>query len=550
MNSRRRLSVSFAILLALTCTVLAQTNQDIPHLQKHGSVIQLYVEGKPFLMLGGELHNSSSSSLDYMQPIWPRLASMNLNTVLTPVSWELIEPQEGKFDFRLVDGLINAAHANKLRLVFLWFGSWKNTYSSYVPEWVKRDEKGFPRVLLADGRPTERLSPFSESNRKADALAFSKLMKHIREVDSAQTVLMIQVENEVGVIPEARDYSPVANTAFAAAVPKPLMEYLKVHSDTLSDELRNAWIGAGKRTTGNWEEVFGKSPLTSDLFMAWQYATYIDAVAAAGKASYPLPMYTNAALIRPNYQPGQYNSGGPLPHSIDIYRAGAPHLDFLSPDIYFDNFAEWVSRYHREGNAVFVPEAKGGSLGAANALYVFGQLGGMGFSPFAIDGEMEMPAAEKPDSIERPIRNSYAALAHLSDLILKKQGTDEIRTVLLEGEAQRSAKGSIGGYDVNVFRPAGGAGKPVFDHVSVLLIQTAPDEFLAAGSGPAIVSFTNESNGTAIVGIASIDEIVLVNGEWKTLRRLNGDENGQGQVLRLSDSSELPTIYRVRLYRY
>ncbi|HEU5403090.1 MAG TPA: beta-galactosidase, partial [Terriglobales bacterium] len=420
MSSRRQLPNFFIVLLVLASTASAQPQPDIPHLQKHGSVIQLYVHGQPFLMLAGELHNSSSSSLDYMRSIWPKLAGLNLNTVLVPVSWELIEPQEGKFDFRLVDGLINDAHANKLRLVFLWFGSWKNTYSSYVPEWIKRDEKRFPRVLLADGRPTERLSPFSDSNRKADAIAFGELMKHIREVDSAQTVLMIQVENEVGVIPEARDYSPAANAAFAGAVPKPLLEYLKDHADTLSDGLRNAWFGAGKKTTGTWEEVFGKSPLTSDLFMAWQYAVYIDAVAAAGKVAYPLPMYANAALIRPNYQPGQYNSGGPLPHSIDIYRGGAPHLDFLSPDIYFDDFAEWVTRYRRDGNAVFVPEAKGGFLGAANALYVIGQLDGIGFSPFAIDGDMEMPPQEKPDSVERPIRNTYAALAHLSGLILEK----------------------------------------------------------------------------------------------------------------------------------
>jgi hypothetical protein len=549
MNSRRTLPIIFAIVLALTCTVFAQAGQDIPHLQKHGSAIQLYVHRKPFLLLGGELHNSSSSSLDYMRPIWPKLAAMNLNTVLAPVSWELIEPREGTFDFRLVDGLINDAHANNLNLVFLWFGSWKNTYSSYVPEWVKRNEKRFPRVLLADGRPTERLSPFSESNRKADALAFGALMKHIREVDSAQTVLMIQVENEVGVIPEARDYSPVANAAFGAAVPKPLMDYIKAHSDSLSDELRNAWIGAGKKTAGNWEEVFGKSPLTSDFFMAWQYATYIDEVAAAGKVAYPLPMYTNAALIRPNYQPGQYNSGGPLPHSIDIYRAGAPHLDFFSPDIYFDNFAEWASRYRREGNAVFVPEAKGGSHGAANALYVIGELGGMGFSPFAIDGAMEAPPAEK-DSAERSIRNIYAALIHLTDLIVNKQGTDEICTVLLEGEAQRSGKGSIGGYDVNLFRQGSSGGRPGSEHVAVLLVQTAPDEFLAVGSGTGTVTFANESNGSSIVGIVSIDEIAQMNGEWKTLRRLNGDENGQGQVLRLEESSDQPVVYKVRLYRY
>jgi beta-galactosidase GanA len=142
------------------------------------------VDGRPFLILGGELQNSSSSSLSYMKPIWPRLKSLNLNTVLAPVSWELIEAQEGKFDFTIVDGLITAAHEHDLRIVFLWFGSWKNTYSSYAPEWVKRDTKRFPRVLLLDGRPTERLSPFSETNCKAETTAFAALMRHIGQADS------------------------------------------------------------------------------------------------------------------------------------------------------------------------------------------------------------------------------------------------------------------------------------------------------------------------------------------------------------------------------
>lgn len=94
--------------------------------------------------------------------------------------------------------------------------------------------------------------------------------------------------------------------------------------------------------------------------MAWQYATYIENIATAGKAEYALPMYANAALIRPNYEPGQYNSGGPLPHSMDIWRAGAPSLDFLSPDIYFNEFAHSAAEYTRTDNPLFIPEAQGG----------------------------------------------------------------------------------------------------------------------------------------------------------------------------------------------
>ena len=190
----------------------------LPHLEKRGSATQLIVDDKPFVVLGGELHNSSSSSVDHMKSVWPQLAAMHLNTVLLPVAWETIEPEEGKFDFTNVDGLLKGARENNLKLVILWFGAWKNTYSSYVPAWVKTDTERFPRVQTSDGRGTERLSPFSTAARDADARAFAKLMRHLREADGdTHTVLMVQVENEVGVIPESRDHSPAANAAFAAA---------------------------------------------------------------------------------------------------------------------------------------------------------------------------------------------------------------------------------------------------------------------------------------------------------------------------------------------
>ena len=203
------------LLAALPVASQSKLVSNTPHLERRGDTTQLIVDGRPFLALAGELYNNSATSLEYMKPVWPRLAAMHLNTVLVPVSWALLEPSEGKFDYSLVDGLIRDARAQNLRLVFLWFGSWKNTWSSYAPDWVKRDFERFSRVQLGNGSGTGRLSPLSEANRNPDARAFAALMRRIREVDSnAHTVIMMQVENEVGVIPDARDHSPAANAAY------------------------------------------------------------------------------------------------------------------------------------------------------------------------------------------------------------------------------------------------------------------------------------------------------------------------------------------------
>jgi hypothetical protein len=525
-----------------------------PHLERRGDVTHLMVDGKPFLMLGGELHNSSSSSVEHMKSVWPQLTAMRMNTVLLPIAWETIEPEEGKFNFGYVDGLLEGARANHLKLVVLWFGAWKNTFSSYVPAWVKTNTERFPRVQMSNGVGTERLSPFSTSVRDADTRAFAKLMHHLREVDGdAHTVLMVQVENEVGVIPESRDHSPAANTSFAAAVPSTLTNFLEKHRTTLNPELRAAWETEGGKTAGTWQEVFGKTPLTDDLFMAWSYATFIEHVTAAGKTEYPIPMYANAALIRPNYEPGQYNSGGPLPHSIDLWRAGAPSLDFFSPDIYFNEFAQWAGWYARPGNPLFIPEAQGGAAGAANALYAFGRLSAIGFSAFGVDDQDNTPLdlvgitnpAEHPDN--NVLGSMYTNLSRLAPIIVEKQETGGISAALIEGEAQRSSRQSVGDYTATVARAGGASGA----RIGAMFLQTAANEFIVVGSGDAQITFSTDKPGLPLVGIESIDEEFYVNGVWVARRRLNGDENSQGQALRLhaTDSGQ-GRIYKVRLYRY
>ncbi|HEX5284074.1 MAG TPA: DUF5597 domain-containing protein [Bryocella sp.] len=527
----------------------------IPHLETRGKATQLVVDGRPFLILGGEVHNSNSSSVEYMQPIWPRLEAMHLNTVLVPVAWGTIKPAEGKFDFRCLDGLLDGARRNHLHLVVLWFGAWKNTFSSYAPGWVKTDLERFPRVQLADGRDTERLSPFSATVRDADARAFAALLHHLREVDGEKhTVLMVQVENEVGVIPQSRDHSEIANKAFAAPVPAELIGYMRSHRGTLEPELRSAWESAGEKTQGSWQEVFGKTPLTDDLFMAWQYASFIEHIAAAGKTEYPLPMYANAALIRPNYEPGQYNSGGPLPQSLDLWHVAAPSLNFLSPDIYFNEFSYWAGRYSRPGNPLFIPEAQGGETGAANSLYAFGRLNAMGFSPFGIDDVNNTPVdlvgitnAPQHAGSAGALSGIYGTLAALAPTVLEKQASGGITAEMIKGDAQRAARVAIGNYTATFISTSHTAGA----RVGAMFLQMSPEEFLVIGAGEGQIMFSTDKPGPGIVGIESIDEEFFENGAWMPRRRLNGDENGQGQVLKLSASDAREgRIYRVRLYRY
>jgi beta-galactosidase GanA len=529
----------------IVTTVLADETTSLPHLEKQGTAAQLIVDGKPFLILGGELHNSSSSSLDYMKPIWPELAAMHLNTVLTPVSWELIEPEKGRFDFKLVDGLIDEARQNNLHLVFLWFGSWKNSMSSYAPAWAKTNLQRFPRTEDRDGKGLEIFSPFSDANRDADARVFAAFMRHLRKVDGHKhTVLLIQVENEIGMIPDARDHSGVANEIFSKPVPKELMDYLQGHKDSLIPEFRRVWEAAGFKTSGTWEEVFGSGVGTDEIFMAWYFARYTGQVAAAGKAEYPLPMYVNAALVRPNYKPGQYPSAGPLPHLMDIWRAGAPQIDFLSPDIYFPNFSEWCEKYHRSGNPLFIPETL---PDPANLFYAIGQHDAMGVSPFGIEDEFS-----KSRTNDLSLAKSYGVLSQIAPLILEHQGSGTMAGIVLD-ETNRIQKIQLGNFTLNVAHDytwpyADGFHQTnSWPHFGGVIISTAPDEYVIAGSG-LIVTFAPNSPGDPIAGIASIEEGTFVNGHWVDGRRLNGDESHQGRHLRLPPGQF--SIQRVKLYRY
>jgi beta-galactosidase GanA len=523
--------------LLLGCAASAE----VPRLQAQGSAVRLIVHGSPMLILGGELGNSSASSARYMEPHWPRLKQMHLNTVLAPVSWELIEPTEGHFTWGEVDSLVGAARANGLKLVVLWFGAWKNSMSTYVPTWVKRDESRFPRAELPNGQGLDILSGFYSATRDADAHAFAALLGHIKKIDADEnTVLMVQVENEIGMLPVARDYSPAANQLFAKAVPRELVRRLAGSQPAQK---------ASPHTDGNWTALFGDGDAAAETFTAWYYAQYVEALVEAGKSVYPLPMYVNAALNRANRKPGEYPSGGPLPHLLEVWKAGAPSLDLLAPDIYFPSFVDLATSYRRPDNALFIPEANNADRPEvpANAFYAFGKLAAVGFSPFAIDSSDANSSS--------PLAAAYSVLEQLSPAILAAAGRERMSgfrpRVLEDGTVIDTPVSEVLGdyrFTVSFIDPWIAQAEQHTANHGGLIIQTGPEEYLVAGQG-ITVTFAPVGVGPPLAGIDSVWEGTFdAHGTWVPGRLLNGDQTHQGRHVRLAPGDF--QIQRLRLYRY
>ena len=538
--------VIFVITLScLTSFVLIAQNgvPGTPYIKYTRNYAELIVDGKPLLMTGGELGNSSASSTAYMAPIWSKLEKMHLNTLIAPVYWELLEPVEGKFDFTLVDYLLTNARQHHLKLVLLWFGTWKNSMSCYAPAWVKTDEKRFPRVRDSAGIAQEIISPFSDHALKADVTAYAALIQHIKVVDGgAHTVVMMQVENEIGMLPSARDHSTLADAAFNQSVPETLISYLSSHREQLVPEIRQLWQHEGFKTAGNWETIFGKGVATDELFMAWYFATYANAVAKAGKTVYRIPMYVNAALNAPGKLPGQYPSGGPLPHLIDVWKAGAPAIDLLSPDFYNPHFDYWSDRYTRPDNALFIPEHRFEDGVETKAFYAIGHYKAIGFSPFSIESGPSARAAL--------LGKSYEIIQQLSDEISKAKAKGSMEGVLLSKDMD-TVQLQMGDYILSVSHDltlgwSPQAKEETWPLSGGIIIALSKDEFYVGGTG-LVIRFASR-DPLLRTGIERVDEGHFVNGSWRPGRRLNGDEDHQGRHLRIPTGEY--GIQRIKLYTY
>jgi beta-galactosidase GanA len=550
-------SLLLGLVAVLATQAPAAVAQTAPHLEKRGQAVQLIVDGKPFLSRSGELRNSSATSREYMAPLWPQLAGMNINNVLAAVPWSMVERREGQFDFTMVDNLIEDARKNNQRLTLLWFGSWKNGLSHYTPEWVKKDVARFPRVLTKTGN-VEVVTPLSAAALEADSKAFAAFMRHIKQVDGLQhTVIMIQVENEVGLIGDHRDRSPAAEAAFRGQVPGELMAALaKLDRASLREALRTAWASSNFRTSGTWEQVFGSTPQAEEIFMAYHYARYLDRVAAAGKREYDLPMFVNAWIVQPQDKaPGDYPSGGPQAHNHDIWKAIARNIDIFTPDIYLPDFPGVAGQYARKGEPFFVPESTSGAAGAANAFIAIGRFGSIGYSPFGAPR----------DEATGPFAAAYGVLRDIAPIVLEAQAKGTIAAVSLSGQTT-TEEVTLGGYRIKATRgggrgPAAAAGPGVAPAPGYgLIINTGPDEFLMAGAGVTF-TFATATGESEVVGLADVEEGTYVDGVWKPGRNLSGDEimisyeqgtmAGQRQTgSGVKFQGANATLQKVRVYRF
>ena len=525
--------------LTIIVAALSLQATEPPRIHIQDGAGQLIVNGQPFLILGAELGNSSAGTAAEAETIVPKLAAMHVNTILMPVAWDQIEPKEGSFDFSILDKWVQTARSHNVHLVLLWFGSWKNAFSNYTPAWVRSDPQRFPRAESVDRKPLEILSTFSVENRRADSRAFAELMHHVSESDAQQqTVLMVQVENEVGYLGQGRDRSPEANRLFAASVPNELVRALTAKRLQLSPELASHFDPRGK----NWREMFGDA--ADEVFMSWNYASYIEGVAQAGKREYALPMYVNAQLPAPQERAGEYPSGGPHPYYLEVWQTAAPSIDFYSPDIYWPNFEYWIQRYEIPGNPIFVPEAR--LEGAAyNAYYAYGHARAFGFSPFAVDS-LKLPT--HADDAKPELMQVYELLDGMRVLITDAQGADRTRGLVLHTTSLRPTQTvALGGYLFGATLSRSWPARTIVaDDGGMLILQTSADEFYIVGSGLTVSVVRDADVDNRIAGIESVEQVTRSNNQWIVDRRLNGDQTNQGRHILLDPHH--PHIYHVRLY--
>ncbi len=511
----------------------------MPYVKKdEKGIATLYVKDRPFFARAGEIHNSSASDPAFLEEnVWPALRGMHMNSVIVPVYWEMIEETEGIYDFASVDAVICGARKEGLKLILLWFGLWKNAESMYVPGWVKQDPDTYFRIEKVTGERTTTISPLCAAAVEKDRAAFTALMRHIRNFDADdQTVIVMQVENEIGILHSDRDYSAAAKKAFSENVPEELAAL------------------TGK--TGTWTDVFAEN--AGESFMAWRFGKAVEAIASSGRAEYPLPCYVNAWLRQYPWYPGSYPSGGPADSVIPIWKCAAPSLFACGPDVYVPYCADIMDIYASDNNPLFIPEIRKDAVTASYALYAFGAKNALCYSPFGIEdlildpAPIEAPPAEilaalNIDPTASDITGSrdylsavYGILEEIEPLYLKYRGTGKLRAFVRHGENDNGFFAHFTNYDLMVSYARRQPAKPLG---SGLVIELAENTFLLTGMC-CTMQFAAKAGDPKNVDVLRLEEGSFKNGEWQRVRILNGDEK-----MRLA-FGPVPELRLLKLYRY
>jgi hypothetical protein len=527
------LSISLTAAVAFGQTAPAD---DLPHLQQVGHIRQFFVDGHPFIILGGQVGNGSGFP-DRMAAAIPKLLALHANSVEFPVYWGSIEPTEGQFDFSGLDQIIDQLRAAGLRGIPLWFGTYKNGAMDYVPTWVKSDTTRFPRVIDPAGNPIRVLSPHGQATLDADCKAFAALMRHLKQIDSDKhTIILVQVENESGLLGSPRDFSAAGTKLFEDPVPPAL-------------------ISALNKQPGAWTDVFG-SRMANEAFAAWSVASYINTVAGAGKAEYALPMYvncwmggsgTNDRFLEFDRPGDSYPSGGPVTEMIDVWKAAAPNIDVIGPDIYHQSpiiYRTILGRYTRPDNPLMVVETGPGMVFARYCFYALGDFSAIGFTPFGIDsGDAERFS---------DMGNNFRVLGSAVQTIAQLQSAGKLQAAV-EEDAIPGKMLYFDHYDILVrFRPpARNSGQPPAATGAsvlsgrVLVGELTQDEFLIAGFDAAL-DF-KPSLGSPFTGaqFLKVEAGKYDRDQWTPTRQIVGNLTDGGLPLP-SDGA----VIRVKLMRY
>ncbi|MFB7892893.1 DUF5597 domain-containing protein [Microbacterium sp. NPDC056044] len=488
----------------------------------------LAIDGRPFVVIGTEVHNSSSSTARAIARSFDAVQELGANTVLAPVAWDLFEPAEGTYDTRLLDAMIDGAHERGLRLIPLWFGSWKNAASTYVPGWVKQNPERFTRSVLSDGRRIEHLTPFGDEARAADACAFAVMMRRIAQVDPNGTVIAVQVENEIGLLGDSRDRSELAEETFRSPVPA---EVVAAVAGDPGAPLHAEWVAAGSRAAGTWAELFPAGDRADEAFMAAGFARYTQVVAAAGRAELDVPLFVNAWLDRDSVldgpvalaggkRPGQYPSGGPVLPVAAIWEALAPDIDFLAPDMYVDDAAPVFAGFKARRGRLFIPELRGDAPGIPQMFEAIGGHGALGVSPFGVDS-YRSDDAETP-----PLADAFGLLRAAAAVIAQKPDA-RMRAITLT-EAHPSAEIVIGDVRVNVHtKDEWGFVTPTYPGYAIV-IEDGQDAAYIIGRGFWITLAGEDGTTPSFLSATAFE---LEGDDLVPSLRLNGDETASGTLI-------------------